>query len=165
MRREEIPQCGLVQLAGETLFRARARDRLGPRKRGHRVVDARHGGELRLVQFVLARVDAGAEILRQATAEARVRILSQRGIERLVAHPHEARDELRRLVDQAVLGEQHGLGLDGDDFAVDEHAVAIEDDGADQLMNSSATDENCRTAASSTAACQIALWYGMRSTT
>jgi hypothetical protein len=66
---------------------------------------------------------------------------------------------------QPVLGEQRGLDLDGDDLAVDEDAVAIEDDGADQRMNSSAIDENWRTAATSTAACQSALWKGMRSTT
>ena len=133
MRREEIPQSGLAQLVAETLVRARTRNRFGQRERGHRVADARHGGELLLVQRVLARIRRGrgnrpATHGRGAYANPR----RERGIERVVAHAHEAGDELGRLIGQAVLGEQHGLGLDGDDFAVDEHAVAIEDDGADQ---------------------------------
>ena len=76
---------------------------------------------------MLARIDAGAEIHRQVAVQPLVRVRRQRGMERRVAHSHEAGLERSRLVMKPVRREQRHLDLDGDDLAVDEHAVAIED--------------------------------------
>jgi len=102
-----------------------------------------------------------AEAFRQAAAPARQTVFFQQREERLIAAARKARDEFGARIIEPDLGKRAELDLERQHFAVDENAVAIENDGFDHaweiIENSPAMEANCRIAAASTKACQIAL--------
>ena len=128
VRREDVPQPGLAQFEFEERDSGGAGDCLRQLECFHRRAGAVHLHQPRLHRRAPLRARLVKKIRRQTDAVQRAPVRVERIAERGVVHAEEPAPERWQVVGEAERGEQRLLDLQRQDFAVDEYAVAIEDD-------------------------------------
>ncbi len=127
MRREVVPQARLAQLGVQAADAAGAGDGLGVAERRDGAQSAGHFGQAFFNRFAVTRLHRRADLVAYRAAEARAAI----GVEHLeecrIAGAHETDGEVVRVIVQTEFGEGREFDLAGENLAVHQHAVAIED--------------------------------------
>ncbi len=129
-RREPTQQIRPPQLPQEIVRQAARRHAFGHRQQRQHRLEAGDGLELALEQFERMALHRRVEIFRQRTAEIR----GEGGVHVPVAHAGETLGDALGGHDVAEGGQGVDDGAAGDDLAVDQYAVAIEDDEIDAGM-------------------------------